>query len=358
MKRARAIDFLNSIIGEERLDGILITDLANVRYLSGFSGSEGTLLFAKKGRWFFSDFRYREQSRQEIAGFTIKIFKNKFKEIPELIKKLRMKKLGFEPAGLSHNIYRAYQKQLKGVSLKPLKKSLLETRALKDRDELEWISKAAQTAEAGLDRALKVFRAGISELDFAAELEYQLRKAGSGWFSFPSIVAAGPRAALPHAEASSRKIKKGELVVIDFGATCNGYASDLTVTVAAGEPGKKAREVYQVVSEAQKRAIAGIREGIACMEIDSLARDYINSRGFGKYFGHGLGHGLGLMVHEEPSINSKSKTVIKPGMAFTIEPGIYLPGRLGVRIEDDLILNHKKNVVLLSASNQPLRIFE
>ena len=358
MKRKRAFDFLNSIIGEQRLDAILITDLANVRYLSGFSGSEGTILFAKKGRWFFSDFRYREQAGQEIAGFKTKIFRNKFKEIPELVKKLRIKKLGFEPAGLSHHIYRAYQKQLKGVSLKPLKKSLLETRALKDRDELEWIRKAAQIAEAGLDKALRVFRAGISELDFAAELEYQLRKAGSGWFSFPSIVASGPRAALPHAEASSRKIKNGELAVIDFGTTCNGYAADLTVTVAAGEPGKQAREVYNIVSEAQKRAIAGIREGVSCMAIDSLARDYINSRGFGKYFGHGLGHGLGLMVHEEPSINSRSKTVLKPGMAFTVEPGIYLPGKLGVRIEDDLILNDKKNVVLLSASNQPLRIFE
>jgi len=358
LQRKRAIDFLNSIIREQRLDAILITDLANVRYLSGFSGSEGTILFAQKGRWFFSDFRYREQARQEIAGFKIKIFKNRFKEIPELINKLRMKKLGFEPAGLSHNIYRAYQKQLKGVSLKPLKNSLLETRSLKDRDELGWIRKAAGIAEAGLDQALKVFRAGISELDFAAELEYQLRKAGSGWFSFPSIVAAGPRAALPHAEPSSRKIKKGELVVIDFGATCNGYASDLTVTVAAGEPGKQARQVYNIVSEAQKRAIAGVREGVSCMEIDSLARGYINSRGFGKYFGHGLGHGLGLAVHEEPSINSRSKTVLKPGMAFTIEPGIYLPGKLGVRIEDDLILNPKGNVVLLSASNQPLRIFE
>lgn len=358
MIRRRAVDSLQSVLEQERLDAVLVTELANVWYLSGFRGSEGTILFSKKGRWFFSDFRYREQARQEVSGFKIKIFKSKFKEIPGLVKELRVRRLGFEPSGISFHILRAFQNELKGVKLVPLKNSLNQIRAIKDPDELECIRSAAKIAEAGLNRALESFRSGITEIDFAAELEYQLRKAGSGWFSFQTIVASGWRAALPHGEASPKKIKKGELVVIDFGATYNGYASDLTVTVAAGEPGKKAREVYEIVSAAQKLAVEGVRAGVACKEVDALARDYIKRMGYGGSFGHGLGHGLGLMVHEEPSLNSKSLTVLQPGMAFTVEPGVYLPGRLGVRIEDDLILNHKKNVVLLSSSNQPLRIFE
>jgi Xaa-Pro aminopeptidase len=358
LKRARAIEFLDQLLERRGLDALLITDLADVWYLSGFRGSEGTILYSRQGACFFSDFRYREQAKEEIAGFKVSIFKNKFKEIAEQVDKLRARSIGFEASGLSYQLYLTWRKTLKGKRLVPLKESLLSIRAVKDKDEIEDIKRAARIAEDGLAKALRSFRAGISELDLAGELECQLRKAGSGWFSFETIVASGWRAALPHAKATSKKIKNGELVVIDFGTTFNGYSSDLTVTVAAGEPGKKARSIYQIVSEAQERAIAGVKEGILCKEIDALARDYISGKGWGRYFGHGLGHGLGLAVHEEPVLNHKSETALMPGMVFTVEPGIYLPGELGVRIEDDVLLNRGQKVLLLSHSNQPLQIFE
>ena len=358
MERARAVEFLDQLLEKYRLEAIIITDLANVWYLSGFRGSEGTILYGRKDRWFFSDFRYCEQAKEEIKGFKVRIFKNKFEEIAEQIEGLHGKRIGFEASGLSYQLYLTWRKMLKGQKLVPLKESLLSIRAVKDRDEIEEIRRAVRIAEDGLDKALKNLRAGISELDLAGELEYRLRQAGSGWFSFETIVASGWRAALPHAKASCKKIKKGELVIIDFGTTSNGYSADLTVTVAAGDPGKKARSVYSVVSEAQKRAIAGIKEGALCRDIDALAREFISGKGYGKYFGHGLGHGLGLVVHEEPVLNHKSQTAMMPGMAFTVEPGIYLPGELGVRIEDDVLLNRGEKVLLLSRSNQPLRIFE
>jgi len=357
LRRERAVEFLDQLREENRLDAILITELANVWYLTGFSGSEGAVVYSRKGRWFFSDFRYRDQARQEISGFKIVIFKNKFREIAKVLKKLGGRRIGFE-ASITQQLLAAYKKELAGSKFIPLKKSLAQVRAIKDRDEIASIKAAVRIAEKALEKALPGFKAGVSELEFAAELEFQLRQAGSGWFPFETIVASGPRAALPHGTATRKKIQKGELVVIDFGATFQGYASDLTVTVAAGEPGKNARRVYETVSQAQKQAIAGVAKGRRGQEIDALARGYIKRHGYGRYFGHGLGHGLGLMVHEEPVLNHKSETALLPGMVFTIEPGIYLPQRLGVRIEDDLLLNEQEKVLILSHSNRPLRVFE
>ncbi len=355
--RPRARDFLAQLCHDQRLDAILITDLDNVHYLTGFSGSEGSVIFSPKSSWFLSDFRYQEQAAREIAGFRIKIFRNKLKQIRRILAGLKVKRLGFEPAGLSCAIYQSLRQELKGARLIPLKKSPSQIRAVKDPDEIEKIAKAVTIAEAALAKALSNFRPGISELDFAAELEYRMRKAGSGWFAFETIIASGGRGALPHGTASHKRIKKGELVVIDFGAGFQGYHSDLTVTVAAGEPGKKARAIYAVVSEASRLAIAAVRPGLEARALDRVARDYIKAQGFGECFGHGLGHGLGLAVHEEPGINSRSKTVLEPGMVFTVEPGIYLPGKLGVRIEDDVLVENDRARVL-SRSNRPLRILE
>ncbi len=355
--RKRALEFLAQLARENRLDALLITDLANVWYLTGFRGSEGTVIFSPDQRWFLSDFRYQEQAAQEISGFRIKIFRNKLKEIKKLLSRLRVRRLGFEPSGLSFQLYQALKKELKGIRLVPLKKSLLEIRSVKDPDEIENMKKAVNIAEAALAQALLHFRAGIRELDFAAELEYQVRKMGSDWYAFDTIVASGWRGALPHGKATGKMIKKGELVVIDFGTICHGYHSDLTVTVSAGDPGKKARRIYQIVSQAQQLAIAAVKPGKTAKEIDQAARDYIVAQGYGKFFGHGLGHGLGLAVHEEPGINSRSLTLLQPGMAFTIEPGIYLPGKFGVRIEDDLIVEPGQGRVW-SRSNQPLKIIE
>lgn len=355
--KKRANLFLARLAEQNRLDAILITDLSNISYLTSFRGSEGTILFSPKQSWFLTDFRYQEQAEQEVSGCRIKIFKNKIKELQKLISKLKVKRLGFEPQGLSVQFYLSLKKELKKVKLVPLKKSLLEIRACKEPEEIEKIEKAVNLSEKALANALLHLKPGIQELDLAAELEYQSRKMGSGWFAFDTIVASGPRGALPHAKASTKTIKKGELIVIDFGVNYQGYYSDLTVTVALGDPGAKARKVYQIVAQAQKLAIEQIRPGQEAKELDRTARAYIQAQGFGKFFGHGLGHGIGLAVHEEPGLNPRSNTILQPGMVFTIEPGIYLPGEFGVRIEDDLVLEDNK-VRLLSHSNQPLKIFE
>jgi len=357
LARKRAIEFLNQLLEEYHLDAILITNLINVRYLSGFTGSEGTVIFSQKGNWFLTDPRYRLQAEQEVKGFKVKIFKKKIREIYTLFKKLKAKKVGFEPFALSYQFFNLLKNELKGIKLIPLNRSLLEARAIKDKDERENIEKAVSIAERGLSQALNHLKSGITELDFASELEYQLRKAGSQGPGFETIVASGARSALPHAKADNKVMKKGEIVVIDFSANCQGYFSDLTITIALGEPDKKAKEIYQIVSDAQKLAIGEIKPEKLANQIDKTARNYIKSRGYGKFFEHGLGHGLGLEVHEQPAINHISKNRLKTGMVFTVEPGIYLPGNLGVRIEDDVILEDNKPKVL-SKSNQALRIFE
>jgi len=357
LARKRASEFLNQLLEEYHLDAILITNLINVRYLSGFTGSEGSIIFTEKDSWFLSDPRYRLQAEQEVKGFKVKIFKKKVREIYSLFKKLKAKKVGFEPFALSYQFFVLLKKELTGIKLIPLKRSLSEVRAIKDKDELENIKRAVEIAEIALGRALNQIRAGITELDFATELEFQLRKAGSQGTGFDTIVASGARSALPHAKADNKIMKKGEIVVIDYSANCQGYFSDLTITIALGEPDKKAKEIYQIVSEAQKMAIREIKPEQLANQIDKIARNYIKSKGYGKFFEHGLGHGLGLEVHEQPAINHISKNKLKTGMVFTVEPGIYLPGKFGVRIEDNVILEDNKAKVL-SKSNQALQIFE
>ena len=357
MSRKEVFSRLNQILEEHGLDALLITNLADVWYLTGFRGSEGVVIFSRKARWFLTDSRYQEQSKKEVLGFSRKIFQEKIPAIAEILSRLKVKRLGLDSGSVTYQFYRDLRRSLKGVRFVWLRGIFLELRAKKSPEEIKKIKKAVRIAERALERALVHFRAGVSELDFAGELEYQLRKAGSGFFPFETIVASGPRASLPHAKATKKKIKKGELVVIDFGANFDGYYSDLTVTICAGEPKKKALEIYQIVAQAQKLAISKIAPGALAKEVDAQARAYIKSKGYGRYFQHGLGHGLGLAVHELPSIHPKSKIVLEPGMVFTIEPGIYLPGEIGVRIEDDVVICDNK-VQILSHSNQPLRIFE
>ncbi len=358
MNRQRIFYRLNRILKEEELDVLLITRLADVWYLTGFRGSEGVVIYGSKFRYFLSDARYKEQAKEEVKGFSVKIFKNKVKEITHLLKRIGAQKIGFDPAGISYQFYKELRKNLKGVRFYSLPSLIAELRAVKEPEELKKIQQAVRIAEKALSFALEKFKLGMKELDLASELEYQLRRAGSGWFPFETIVASGARACLPHAKASNKKIKARELVVIDFGASVDGYFCDLTVTISAGEPTRLAKEIYQIVSNAQTLAINSIQPEKPAKEVDAVARDYIKSKGYGKFFQHGLGHGLGLEVHELPSINPKSNYLLKSGMVFTIEPGIYIPEKkLGVRIEDDVVIWDNKTKTL-SHSNQPLRVLE
>lgn len=316
------------------IDGFLITDLINVRYLSGFTGSSGFIVIADKDAIFVTDFRYEEQAKEEVKGHKFRFERTeRTKEIKKIIEDYGIKKLGFE----DHSVNYAFFKKLlkKGIKLKAITGSVESLRLVKSDEELSCIKKAVQRAENAFRKLQSSIKPGITELKLALKFEEFLKKEGCKKIPFEVIVASGLMSALPHAKPSNKIIKKGDLIVFDWGGECNGYYSDMTRTVLLkGGDTTKQKELYYTVLEAQSRAIKAVKAGIKAAEIDRAARSYIKEQGYGEKFGHGTGHGIGLAVHERPYISWKSRDMIGQGMVFTIEPGIYLPGFGGVRIED------------------------
>jgi Xaa-Pro aminopeptidase len=250
------------------------------------------------------------------------------------MKEKEVKRVGFEAENMTVAFYRTLSEQLPDVELVPIGLELDNLRIKKDEAEIQLLNKAAEIASKSLLSILDALQPDMNERDFALDLEFAMLKAGADDKAFDFIVASGERGALPHGKASRKTISSGELVTIDFGAVYQGYNSDETVTVAIGVPDKKQREIYQIVKDAHDLALESVRPGITYKELDAKARDYIEGKGYGKYFGHGLGHGVGLDMHEKPVISYRSEGLVEEGMVFTIEPGIYLPGWGGVRIED------------------------
>jgi len=335
-------------------DGLMVTDPFNLRWLTGFTGGEGVALLAGRRRRLLTDSRYTTQAADEAAGFKIVKFLRRAEEVAEAAGKLGVKTLAFEAGGMTHGRFLELEKAMGPITLVPLPADLKKLRAVKDAEEIRLIARAAKIAREALRECLPLLQPGRREREFAADLEAAMRRAGSGPAPFETIVASGPRGALPHGAAAERKMKKGDLVTIDFGAIYGGYQSDQTVTVALGRPSSGLKNIYAVVREAQRRAIRLIRPGAVCQAVDLAARDYIREQGYGDYFGHGLGHGVGLETHEEPLLNFRSETVLLPGMVVTVEPGIYLPGVGGVRIED-MALVTASGCRLLTASSGTLR---
>ena len=261
---------------------------------------------------------------------------------------------GFEAAHTTVSAFRRMSEKLPGIELVELGTSLDEIRIRKDRDEVEQLTLVAALASRSLTAVLGSIRPGVREADIALELELEMRRRGADGTAFDFIVASGVRGAMPHGRASDKIIQAGELVTIDFGALKDGYHSDETVTVACGEPGTRAREIHAIVRTAHDMAIDAARSGISCKDLDEVARAYIRGKGFGDYFGHGLGHGLGLEIHEMPTLSPRSVAVLEEGMVVTIEPGIYIPGFGGVRIEDTVVVTGNGCHVLTSADKQLL----
>ncbi len=318
------------------IDGFLVTDLKNIRYLSGFSGSSACLLITKKENLFFTDFRYQEQSKKETRGFEILIEKE---ERPKLIvaraKSAGLRALGFE-ATVSYAFYRSLLK--KGFKVKAVTDFVEDLRRVKDQAELKLISLSAARAEKAFVDVRPHIRRGVTERQVALRLEEELKKNGCGPLPFDIIVASGPRSSMPHAQPTDNKIRSGDLVVVDWGGEAGGYFSDMTRTLLMDGPNLSRKiEIYEKVLEANMRAISAVREGVHARAVDKAARDLIQSAGYGEYFGHGTGHGVGLEVHERPRISRLGKETVRSGMVFTIEPGIYLPGVGGVRIEDMVV---------------------
>ncbi|MBS4215693.1 M24 family metallopeptidase [Neobacillus rhizophilus] len=337
------LEKLRSSFSAEGIDGILITSPYNRRYISNFTGTAGIVLISADKALFITDFRYVEQAQKQCEGFEIIKFSDTLpKEVAEQAKKLGIQKLGFEEDYLTYSSFKVYEKEVE-AELVPVSGLIEKLRLIKTDSEIKILKEAADIADAAFKHILDFLRPGKTELEVSNELEFFMRKAGAVSSSFDTIVASGYRSALPHGVASDKVIEKGDMVTLDFGAYYKGYVSDITRTVAVGEPDAKLKEIYQIVLEAQLRGIDGFRPGMTGKEADALTRDYITEKGYGEYFGHSTGHGIGLEVHEGPALSLKSDIILEPGMVVTCEPGIYIPGLGGVRIEDDTLITKDHN---------------
>ena len=323
------------------IDGLLVTSAANVRYLTGFSGSSALLFVTQRDTLLITDFRYQTQAADEVDGVARVLIESQslwtgLWQNLALLPQLEV--AGFESA---HLVHRDFQRLLEGggrYQWRPTTDLIESLRERKDDGEVEKIRAAITVAECALERVIKAVRAGMTERQIAGLLEAALRESGSDGFAFPSIVASGPNAALPHARPTARRVCPGDFLLVDFGAVVDGYCSDITRTFVVGHPTDEQREVYEIVRLANERAALALRPGMSGRDADGVARGYIESRGFGEMFGHSLGHGIGLEVHEAPRLAKTADSPLVQGAVVTVEPGIYRPGWGGVRIEDDVHL--------------------
>jgi len=342
------------LIAGKDLHGLVVSQPDNLRYLSGFAGS-GWLLISERDAVLATDFRYTEQARQESPSFEVTQIKQELHNwLPDLALDLGWRRLGFEA---NHTSYDSYQKLGEALRAKQVNLELVPTtgiveqlRAVKEPQELVSITQAVELADAALEEAKRIVRPGITEKEAAWEIETNLRQKGSEGLPFEIIVASGPNSALPHARPTDKAIRGGEPVLIDMGARINGYCSDLSRTLFLGTANAMFQKVHGIVQEAQTAAIDGVRSEMAASQADQLARSIIEQAGYGDAFGHGLGHGVGLAVHEFPRLGLSSSDALADGMVFTIEPGIYLAGQGGVRIEDMVVLENGKARALTKAT--------
>ena len=344
---------VREIFNTNDLDGILFTSLENIRYLSGFTGSDGAFVLTRKDTFFLSDSRYWTQADEEVKGAKIIHYKKKLDGITSLLKDLELKKVGFESLSLTFSSHRSLLKKLtNGEKLIPLEEEIKSVRAVKDTQELSLIRNAIDISSKAFLHIIEMMEEGVFENQIALEMEFFMKNKGAEAISFDIIIASGKRSALPHGKAARKRIEKGDLILIDFGARFQGYHSDQTCTVVCGKPSSKQEKIYQVVKEAHDKAIEIIRPGISIQEVDEAARNHIQKNGYDEYFGHGTGHGIGLAVHEDPVVNRENKDLLQEGMVFTVEPGIYIPDWGGVRIEDMIQVTSQGAEVLTRLSNE------
>ncbi|MBU7593470.1 M24 family metallopeptidase [Metabacillus halosaccharovorans] len=329
---------------ELSIEGLVITSSYNRRYMTGFTGTAGVAVISEEKAVFITDFRYTEQAAKEIEGFEIVQHTGPIvEEVATQVDKLGIKRLGFEQDHVTYQTYTAYKNALKNTEFIPVSGAVEKLRLIKSPSEIKILKEAAEIADAAYKHILTFVKPGLKEIDVANELEFFMRKNGAVSSSFDIIVASGYRSALPHGVASEKEIEKGDFVTLDFGAYYKGYCSDITRTFAVGEPSDELKNIYSVVLEAQLRGMNGIKPGMTGKQADALTRDYIKDQGYGEYFGHSTGHGLGMEVHEGPALSFRSDTILEPGMVVTVEPGIYVAGLGGVRIEDDTVITANGN---------------
>lgn len=332
------VQLLREQLAQSDSQAILITNAINRRYLSGFTGSSGVVLITADHAALLTDFRYREQAPQQATGFqVVEHGADLNATVAELLQEWKIETLLFEDQDMTFAAYTVLLKAIPSIKLHPSQGMIEKLRMVKDESELVIIQAAAALADRAFDHILNFIKPGVTEASIALELEVFMRSQGATSSSFDTIVASGERSALPHGVASSRVIRRDEFVKLDYGAYYQGYCSDITRTVVVGKPSDKHREIYEIVREAQQYALDHLVPGMTGKEGDALTRDIITRYGYGEYFGHGTGHGFGMEIHEAPRLSLTGNVVMTPGMTVTVEPGIYLPGFGGVRIEDDIV---------------------
>jgi Xaa-Pro aminopeptidase len=331
---------------------LLILSGENTRYLTGFTGGEGILMVGPDWLMLLVDGRYTTQARAEAQGAEIFEFRNRVEGITAAARRHGVVSVGFESPFLSVEEYLRLKEALPEAALRPLPKDFEFLRAVKDGGEIDRIREAAQISQGALASVREMIRPGIREDEIALELEYRMRLGGAEQVSFETIVAAGANSALPHATPGRRAIADGDCVMIDYGAVCDGYHSDETCTFVSGRASERQREVYRHVLEAHDRAIRAIRAGVSCGEIDRIARSHLAEAGLEGAFAHGTGHGVGLDVHEAPRLAAGREELLRTGMVVTVEPGVYLPGFWGIRIEDTVLVTEEGCEILTRTSKE------
>lgn len=339
MKKNRIYQ-IAKMLPEAGLDGILLTSRANRFYATGFDSADGVAVITKNKSFFFIDSRYIEAARASIEGAEIEMVdrsQNYNSAVSRTAAACGIRKLGFEEGSLSVSAYRAFIAAVK-TEFVPAQSIPAVLRAAKDEEEIRAITNAQRIAEKTFDDMLGLIRPGLTEKDLAAELQYRLLRHGAEKISFDPIVVSGPNTSLPHGVPTDRVLRSGEFLTMDFGCISDGYCSDMTRTVAVGSATEEMIRIYDIVLEAQRSGIAAARAGVTGKSIDAAARDVINSAGYGAFFGHSFGHSVGIEVHEIPNAAPGEETLMPEGAVLTAEPGIYLPGRFGVRIEDMMVM--------------------
>jgi Xaa-Pro aminopeptidase len=351
------IERLRQVMQQQDLPAMLITNAYNRQYMTGFVGSAGYVVITQDRALFLVDFRYVTQASEQAAGYEIIEHEPKLAAtILELLNQMGIKRLGFEQSDVSYGAFLSYQKNLDGIELVPTDQVVEKLRMIKDAGELQIMQEAADLADATFTHILTKLKPGVSENEIALEIEMYIRSNGGTSTSFDTIVASGERSALPHGRAGERILQANEFVKMDFGAYYKGYCSDITRTVVLGKPSVKHKEIYDIVLEAQLNCLNNLKPGMTGSEGDALARDVISQYGYGDHFGHGTGHSLGLEIHESPRLSKLDTSILKTGMVVTVEPGIYLPGFGGVRIEDDVVLTDTGIKILTHSTKDFLTI--
>ncbi len=347
---------LRELMRQKAIKSFLITKPENRYYLTGFTGTNGSVLLTQEEIMLITDFRYGEQAAEQSPHTKVLIAETGLvNTLDNLTKSMDLDVLAVEGDYVSNHFFQTLTGKL-NINISPLLGLVESIRIVKDSSEIEKLAASAALADRAMEHIFPFIKEGVSEKELSLEIEFFFKRNGADGQAFNMIIASGPRSAMPHGTASLKKLQNGELLTMDFGALLNGYNSDITRTIAVGGKDKKMEDIYKIVLEAQMSALDSVREGVMASEVDKAARDVIKSYGYGDNFGHSTGHGVGLEIHEQPSLSSKDDTKLLQGMVITVEPGIYLPGWGGVRIEDTVVVEKKGCRLLTSTRKDSLMV--